>query len=93
MKVIAKEMAFYRGARVRPGKVLDLPAGSHVHPWMEVLKEGAPLPSPPKDEGPTPIAPSEMRKHKTELPVGVATASRGVRKKKGPADKAEGADE
>lgn len=88
MRVIAKELAFYRGSRVRAGAVIDLPEGARVHPWMHVLGDGE-TPAKPKDEGPTPIAPSELRKMASAPPIGVATAQRGLRKKKVDAEQPE----
>jgi hypothetical protein len=48
MKVQATEMGFMFGTRMRPGMVFDLPDGSAVPGWCQLVEEGKEPPPLPK---------------------------------------------
>ncbi len=73
MKVKAKEAAFWRGRRIRPGQVFDLPDGAPVHHWMLEVPQSTPVGWAPRDvPTPVPVAPSALARKQANLPIGVA---------------------
>lgn len=75
MRVRAKEMAYWRGRRIRPGQVFDLPDGAPVHHWMQEVPASVPVGWAPKDmPREEPIAPSQMAHRVNNRPPGVRTS-------------------